>query len=304
MAFSKEKAHERAERFAAKGQHDRAAREYQTIVEADPKDIRAWLMLADCLVRCGDRSGAVDRYLQVAGYYAAQQQSQKALAVYRQVVNLEPRRVDVHQKIAQLNLELGRVQDAVAIYEQIGHVQLQGGNTVDALVTFELIANAEPTAVSKRLRVAELYSREKQSDKAVEHFRMAGEQLLAAGRKADYVRVAERLVYHKPDDERTIRGLARAYLELKDPRRALMKLNALLQADPHDRDGLELLAETFLALEKPDKAVSVATELVRQLQSLGENGAVDAARVARRALAWDPNHPELLAASRASPVGA
>ena len=32
---------------------------YQAIVEHDPKDIRAWLMLADCLVRCGDRAGAV-----------------------------------------------------------------------------------------------------------------------------------------------------------------------------------------------------------------------------------------------------
>ena len=67
MAFSKEKAHERAEKFAAKGQHDKASREYQSIVEHDPKDIRAWLMLADCLVRCGDRPGAVERYLQVAG---------------------------------------------------------------------------------------------------------------------------------------------------------------------------------------------------------------------------------------------
>ncbi len=301
MAFSKEKAHERAERYAAKGQHDRAAREYQTIVEADPKDIRAWLMLADCLVRCGDRSGAVDRYLQVAGYYAAQKQSQKALAVYRQVVNLDPRRIDVHQKIAQLNLELGRVQDAVAIYEQLGHAQLQAGNTTDALVTFEVIANAEPAAVSKRLRVAELYSRERQPEKAVEHFRLAGEQLLASGRRADYVRVAERLVYHKPDDVSTIRGLARAYLDLKDPRRALMKLNALLHADPHDREGLELLAETFLALEKPDKAVSVATELVRQLQQIGDAGAVDATRVARRALQWDPNNAELLAVVRAAP---
>ncbi|HWB78200.1 MAG TPA: tetratricopeptide repeat protein [Nannocystaceae bacterium] len=302
MAFSKEKAHERAEKFAAKGQHDRAAREYQTIVEADPKDIRAWLMLADCLVRCGDRAGAVDRYLQVAGYYAAQKQSQKALAVYRQVVNLDPRRIDVHQKIAQLNLELGRVQDAVAIYEQLGHAQLQAGNTADALVTFELIANAEPTAVSKRLRVAELYSRERQPEKAVEHFRIAGDQLLANGRRSDFVRVAERLIYHKPDDTPTIRGLARAYLELKDPRRALMKLNALLHADPHDREGLELLAETFLALEKPDKATSVAIELVRQLQAIGDAGSVDAGRIARRALAWDPHNAELLSAARSAPT--
>ncbi|MFO0636235.1 MAG: tetratricopeptide repeat protein [Nannocystaceae bacterium] len=295
MAFSKEKAHERAEKFAAKGQHDKAAREYQTIVENDPKDIRAWLMLADCLVRCGDRNGAIERYLQVAGYYAAQQQPQKAMAVYRQVVNLDPRRFDVHQKIAQLNLDLGRVPDAVAIYEQLGQAQLQAGNVSEALATFELIANAEPAAIPKRLRLAELYSRERMVDKAVEHFRIAGDQLLATGRKADYVRVAERLIYHKPDDPDSMRKLARVYLELGDARRALMKLNALLHADAHDRIGLELLAETFLALEKPDKATSVALELVRQLKAQGDSGAAEAARVATRALQWDPNHSELRA---------
>lgn len=297
MAFSKEKAHERAEKFAAKGQHDKAAREYQTIVENDPKDIRAWLMLADCLVRSGDRNGAIDRYMQVAGYYSAQQQQQKALAVYRQVVNLDPRRFDVHQRIAQLNLDLGRVPDAVAIYEQLGQAQLQAGAIADALATFETIANAEPAAVPKRLRVAELYSRERQVEKAVEHFRIAGEQLLQTGRHADFVRVAERLVYHQPDDGETIRKLARVYLQLGDPRRALMKLNALLHADAHDRVGLELLAETFLALEKPDKATSVAIELVRQLVAEGESGAAEAARVARKALAWDPNNAELRTAS-------
>ncbi|MEX1368152.1 MAG: tetratricopeptide repeat protein, partial [Nannocystaceae bacterium] len=86
MAFSKPRAHERAERFAAKGQHDRAAREYQTIVEHDPKDIRAWLMLADCLVRCGDRPGAIERYERVAKYYVEAREDNKALAVYRQVL--------------------------------------------------------------------------------------------------------------------------------------------------------------------------------------------------------------------------
>lgn len=297
MAFSKEKAHERAEKFAAKGQHDKAAREYQTIVENDPKDIRAWLMLADCLVRCGDRKGAIERYLQVAGYYAAQQQQQKAMAVYRQVVNLDPRRFDIHQKIAQINLELGRVPDAVAIYEQLAQAQLQAGNTADAIATFELVANAEPAAIPKRLRLAELYSRERNIDKAVEHFRIAGDQLLATGRRQDYVRVAERLIYHKPDDPDSIRKLARVYLELGDARRALMKLNALLHADANDHVGLELLAETFLALEKPDKATSVALELVRQCKAQGESGAKEAARVARRALQWDPDNLELQAAA-------
>ena len=54
MAFNRERALAAAAKFAAREQYDRAAREYAAIVEADPSDLRSWVMLADCLVRAGD----------------------------------------------------------------------------------------------------------------------------------------------------------------------------------------------------------------------------------------------------------
>ena len=149
MAFSKEKAHERAEKFAAKGQHDKAAREYQSIVDNDPKDIRAWLMLADCLARTGDRGAALQRYLQVADYYAGAKEHQKALAVYRQALNIDPNRLDVHYKCAQLNMEIGRVHDAIASFEQIAAVQLQTGHVSEALKTYRVIADADAKPIDQ-----------------------------------------------------------------------------------------------------------------------------------------------------------
>ncbi len=295
MAFSKEKAFDRAERFAAKGQHDKAAREYQAIVDNDPKEIRAWLMLADCLVRCGDASRAIERYLQVGGYYIQKKDHQKALAVYRQVLNLDASRIDVQLRVAALNRELGRVQDAVAMYERVAGLQLQAGKTVDALQTYKVVADADPSAVSRRLRLAELYSRERRVPEAVDSFREAGEQLLAQGRKSDYVRVAERLLYHEAGDLPTVRKLAAVYLELGDPRRALMKLNGLLHADAADREGIELLAQTFMSLGKPDKAVSAIGELARSLREAGSEAELnEAARVLRLGLSWVPGHPELM----------
>ncbi|MBL4685722.1 MAG: tetratricopeptide repeat protein [Nannocystaceae bacterium] len=296
MAFSKVKAFDRAERFAAKGQHDKAVREYQAIVDNDPKEIRAWLMLADCLVRCGDSPRAIERYLQVGGYYIQKKDHQKALAVYRQVLNLDASRIDVQLRVAALNQELGRVQDAVAMYERVAGLQLQAGKTIDALQTYKVVADADPAAVSRRLRLAELYSREKQVPEAVDAFREAGEQLLTQGRKSDYVRVAERLLYHEAGDLPTVRKLAAVYLELGDPRRALMKLNGLLHADAGDREGIELLAQTFMSLGKPDKAVSAIGELARSLRESGSpEELLEAARVLRLGLSWSPGHADLVA---------
>lgn len=291
MAFSKDKAHERAERYASKGQHDRAAREYQSIVDYDPKDLRAWLMLADCLARAGDRNGAINRYMQIAEFYAAQKALPKALAVYRQVLNLDPARLDVHLKTAALNFELGKTHDALAAYEQVAQVQMQAGRIGEAIETYRTIADADPPAVAKRLRVAELLSREGRVDDAVEQFRAAGDVLLQTNRLSDYVRVAERLLYHRPEDRPTTRQLARVYLRLGDARRALMKLNVLLQSDQGDSEGLELLGETFTAMGKADKAGSVMLELARRLVDQGDS--VSARRILEKALEWDPHHPEL-----------
>lgn len=294
MAFNPKRALERAEKHAAKGQHDKAAREYQAVVDANPKDVRAWLMLADCLVRCGQRDKAIDRYLRVAQFYADAKQPSKALAVYRQILNIDPSRLDIHTKVGKINQEMGRIADAVACYEAVAQAKLKAGHIQEALKVYELVAETDSRSLSKRLRLAELYSREKMLSQAVENFRIAARQLFAEEKYTDFIRVAERLIYHKESDTETLRELARAYMKTGDPRRALVKLNALLHVDQSDVEGLELLAEAFMALEKPEKAVRVVGELAREHRKRGADGAREALRVLDRGLGWDSKCKELL----------
>ena len=88
------------------------------------------------------------------------------------------------------------------------------------------------------MRLAELYSREKMNSEAVETFRAAGSVLFEERKYDDYIRVAERLLYHEPNDRQTSLQIVNAYLRQQQPRRALMKLNSLLQETPSDREGL------------------------------------------------------------------
>ena len=88
MAVNREKALTAAAKFASKGQHDRAAKEYISIIEADPSDVRSWLLLAEALVNAGDKTGALERYLHVGKHYAETADPQKAIAVYRKVLGL------------------------------------------------------------------------------------------------------------------------------------------------------------------------------------------------------------------------
>ncbi len=295
MAFRRDKVLAAAEKYAAKGQHDKAAKEYQAIVDDDPKDIRSWLLLADCLVRSGEREKAIDKYLRVGKFYTQGKAPQKALAVYRQVLTLDPGRVDVHLKCAHLFRELGQTPDAVLIFEKVARVYDEQQRTSEAAELYLLVVDIEPRNVAKRLRLAEFYSKAKLVDEAVEQFDRCGDVLREDGRLQEYIRVAERLLYHKPVEE-VLRKLASVYLELNEPRRALMKLNTLLQQSPSEPKNLELFAETFVALGKKDKAISVMLELARGERGKGAESESNAIRVLQKALQWDPGNASVTAA--------
>ncbi|HEY2743083.1 MAG TPA: tetratricopeptide repeat protein, partial [Polyangia bacterium] len=100
-------------------------------------------------------------------------------------------------------------------------------------------------------------------------FSKAAEQLRQAGRVDDFMKVAERLLFHSPDNRPVTKELAGLYIEKGDPRRALPKLQVCFKADPRDTDVLSLLAKAFEALDQRSKSVSVLKELAR---ILGENG--------------------------------
>jgi len=190
MAYKRDKALAAANKYANKGQHDRAAKEYQAIVNHDPTDVRTWLLLADSLVRANQPDAAIEKYLQVARHYTKDKDSAKALSVYRQVLALDPSRVDVQLRCAGLFMELRQTTEAVALYEKAAQYYLKTGVTSEAIELYRKVADLDPRAVARRLRLAELYSREKMLDHALESFRIAGDVLLDEERYEDYIRVA------------------------------------------------------------------------------------------------------------------
>ena len=65
--MDKTKVFEAAGKFAAKGQLDKAAKEYQRILEEDPKDVRALQKLAEIFQKANKNKEATDLMLRVVG---------------------------------------------------------------------------------------------------------------------------------------------------------------------------------------------------------------------------------------------
>src|SRR6201987_1208369 len=106
-----------ARKFVDKGQIDKAGKEYLRIVQEDPKDVRIWLKIGDLYARKNAKQDAIETYLKVARFYHEQGFFLKAVAVYKQILKLDPRLVDVILKLAELYCPLGLMSDAVQHYE-------------------------------------------------------------------------------------------------------------------------------------------------------------------------------------------
>ncbi|MBA3539667.1 MAG: tetratricopeptide repeat protein [Deltaproteobacteria bacterium] len=293
MAFNKDKVMDAARKFVDKGQIDKAVKEYLRIVHEDPKDVRVWLKIGDLYAKKGSKQEAIETYLKVARFYHDQGFFLKAVAVYKQILKLDPRLVEVILKLAELYRQLGLMSDAMQHFESVAAHFHREGNTKEALATVKKLVDLDPENIATRIKLAELYSKEGLVEDAANEFSNACEQLRRQARQDDFLKVAERLLWHKPDNNSLNRELAGLYLRRNDPRRALQKLQACFKADPRDVETLGLLAQAFQALDQKAKTVSVLKELARIHQENKQRE--KAGDVFRKILEFVPTDPDALA---------
>ena len=294
MATNKEKLIAGAQKLVEKGQFDKAIKEYLKVVATDDKDVRIWLKIGDLYAKLGKKPEATETYQRVAQFYSEQGFYLKAVAVYKQILKLDPRLIDINQRLAELYKQLGLLSDAMSQYEQVATFFHREGKTREALSALKQIVELDPETIANRIKLAELYSQQQMVRESIEEFTRAAEQLKDAQRTDEYMRVAERLLFLSPDNRPVSKELARLYIERSDPRRALPKLQICFKADPRDTEVLSLLARAFESLDQRQKAVSVLKELARVL---GENGERQRREETfRRILLLNPGDPDAEAA--------
>ncbi|MEM9489181.1 MAG: tetratricopeptide repeat protein, partial [Myxococcota bacterium] len=293
MAFNKNRVTEAARRYAEKGQLDKAIKEYLKVVREDPKDVRVWLKIGDLYARKGDRNEAIETYLKVSRFYSEQGFDLKAVAVYKQILKLDPRLIEVNLKLAELYRQMGLMKEAMEQFEAVASHFHREGKTKEALATVRQLVDLDPENVATRIKLAELYSKEGMVAEAITEFTQACDYLRTHNRQDDFIKVAERLLWHKPDNLELSRELATLYLRRNDPRRALYKLQSCFKANSRDVATLALLAQAFQALGQNSKTTQVLKELARVHEEDGRGD--QAAGVHRQILAIIPNDPDSLA---------
>ena len=263
MAINRNKVLDAARKYQARGHYDKAIAQYKKLVDADKRDVRSLLKIGDLQVRKGDRGSAIKTYQTVADHYANQGFFLKAIAVYKQILKLDPSRLDAQVQLGDMYSHLQLISDAMSVYEDVSNGFMRAGDADQALRMLGKMVDLDPEHIPVRIKYAEALSRAGRTQDAAAEFDHGAKLLKGQGRLDDYIKVAERLLYHRSNDVHVAKELAETYIQRRDPKRALAKLQLCFKADPRDVSTLSLLAEAFLMLQQTDKAISVYREIAR-----------------------------------------
>jgi tetratricopeptide (TPR) repeat protein len=291
--MDKNKIIEGAAKLVAKGAYDKAIKEYQKVLDADPRDVRVLQKMGELFQKKNDNVQAAAFFTRVAECYSGDGFFLKAVALYKQVLRLNPELVEVNLKLAELHQQLGLLTEAMSFFQTVVAHHEKRGDTRATFDTLKKMVDLDPENVASRLKLAELYAREGMGGEALHEFRRAADHFQKNGRADERLRVLERIAALEPDNLPLARDLARDYLSRGDAKRALAKLQLCFKVDPRDLETLKLLAEAFTALGHTSKTLSVYKELGKLH---AERNHIAEARAAwARVEQLDPRDADLLA---------
>jgi tetratricopeptide (TPR) repeat protein len=290
MAVDKNKIIAEATKLVQKGAYDKAIAAYQKILAEDPKEVRSLLKVAELYQKKGENKAAAQTFEKVAETYAEQGFFLKSVAVYKQIVKIDPDDVRVNERLAGLYQQLGLMSDAMSQYQFMAAAYEKAGDGAKLTDVLKRMVELDPENIASSIKLGELYARSSQLPPALECFRRAADYLKKHNRAEEYLKVAERIAALSPGDADLTRELAHIYLAKGDTKRALAKLQLCFKADPKDVDTLQLLAQAFRDLGQISKTISVYKELASVHQDGGR--AQDARSVWRKVQELAPDDEE------------
>jgi tetratricopeptide (TPR) repeat protein len=268
LSTKKDKLLERAQKFIAKGQLDRAIKEYAQIVALEPGDIRQRQKLAELLVRVNRKEEAIEEYEVIAKHFSNDHFFLKAIAVYKQVQKLDPANINTRLALASLYAKQGLTGNALTEYTlALNHYQKEGSLEV-ALTVIEQMLAADPENLETHQKYAETCLAAGQKDKAYLEFVSLAILLRKGGDETVSARIRERVRTLFPDDRDFDYAVLSTQIEEGDTAGALPHLQGLLHIDNADPKAWRLLARSYIKARETGATSSMLGNIINPLSDV------------------------------------
>jgi tetratricopeptide (TPR) repeat protein len=293
MSKDKEKFISKAQDFQRRGQLDKAIKGYRDALELDKKDIRLYMRLGDLYAKKKDNQQAIDFYLRAANFLTKDGFYSRAVAVYKQILEIDDSRSDFLPTLADLYGKLGLNNEAMAQYQKIAQQLELEGKLKEAMEIIQRVLDMDPRNVIIATKLAELHMKSGNKEAGYKAFRQALNQLKEEGHYEQYVKLLEKFAKADPDNNENLKELAQIYIEHERWDRVYAVLARVHQNLPADPEPIGILADAALKAGKPEEAVKFLKELAAIHKGKGLKQRAKEAM--RKVLSIRPDDPEALA---------
>jgi tetratricopeptide (TPR) repeat protein len=192
MALQREQVVQTAEKYVSRGKIEPAIREYRKLLTENPNDINTLNRIGDLYARIQRIDEAVDFFTQIAEQYTTEGFFVKAIAIYKKIIKLDPTRLEVYEKLAELYHKQGLVNEARTQYQVLADYYQKHDNAPSAIAIYQKMAELEPNNPTYHVKLAEIYQHQQLIEKAVGEYRVIAEMMITHGRSQDAAQVYER----------------------------------------------------------------------------------------------------------------
>ncbi len=136
--------HKLAEAYVHEGFNVKAIAIYKKIAKVDPNSVENLLKLAELYQLQGLSREARDQYLQAAEFYKKRNQTDRALEVYRKLLQLDPDNINFHNRVATELEQAGKREEAAKTYLECAEILLHRGDQTGAEAPLKKAADLNP----------------------------------------------------------------------------------------------------------------------------------------------------------------
>lgn len=256
-----------AQKYLSKGQIDKAIAEWQKLANAF-RDGNSYNFLGDLYLKKNDKSSAIVEYHKAAKVYIHEGFSLKALAIFKKVLNLDPKDTQALIALGELNEEKNIFTDAIKYYLAAADTLSKKNRRNELLEVYTRILNLAPKNVQLKTKVAELFSKEG----------------FVAEAASEYCSIGR--LYSEQHDYENAKSFIMKAIEIQPSNKgALMELSSLAELTGNLDQAINYMHSAM------EKAGADSELLMRNAQLLIKKGSVEeATKLISDVLAKEPNN--------------
>ena len=264
MAIDKNTVMKEAQKYASKGQFDKAIAEWKKLLKESPNDANIFNTIGDLCLKKDAKADACDAYKKAADILAADGFTSKAIALYKKVINIDPKKIEVHLALGDLNAEKGLSGNALESYKIVADHYIQHKDTVKALGIYQKMADLNAANVSFRVKLGDMYAKENMVSEASTAYLNAADVHMAKNAFKDARQLFEKVLSIDPGNMTVYHKAGILYFQEGKFSEACKALKRAFENDPSNQE----IFNTYLdALSKAAKEPEIEQVIRKILDS-------------------------------------